>query len=155
MLNKVIIMGRLVATPELLKTGTGRSYTHLRLACDRDGTGGKDREKITDWLDATAWGRTAEFIVKYFSQGDPILIEGAMHSRSWSDREGKKRYSVEINVDNVNFCGRRTNAVKPASVLDGGSGFTDLGNDGTDLPFTVGDDDGNLPWDDTSDKLPL
>lgn len=154
MLNKVIIMARLVATPELLKTGSGRSYTHLRLACDRDGTGRNDREKITDWLDATAWGRTAEFIVKYFSQGDPILIEGAMHSRSWKDREGKSRYSVEINVENVNFCGRRSNTVKPAGggVDVDSSGFTELDNDGTQLPFSMGEDESVLPW---NEELPL
>ena len=141
MLNHINIMGRIVKEFELLKTGNGRSYCHFRIACDRDRTG-RDGEKITDFLDATAWGSTAEFIHKYFAKGDPILLDGSIYTTSWKDRNGNARYGVEINVNDVYFCGskRRSGPTEAAPVL------TELDNDGTELPF-ASDDDGKAPWD--------
>lgn len=148
MLNHISIMGRIVKDIELLKTGSGRSYCHLRIACDRDRSG-RDGEKITDFLDATAWGSTAEFICKYFHKGDPILLEGKVYTTSWKDRNGNARYGVEINVDDVYFCGGKRREAAPAE----STGFTDLSGDTSDLPFKMGDDE-KAPWDEEV-ELPL
>lgn len=156
MLNSVIIKARIGKDLDLLKTGSGRSYVHIRLACDRSGTGYGDREKITDWLDATAWGKTAEFICKYFRKGDYILIEGSLHSTQWKDRNGNNKYGVEINVDNADFCGSKRHEGSAAPAGGGidvdSSGFTELDNDGTQLPFSMGEDESVLPW---NEELPL
>lgn len=147
MLNSVIIRGRIGKDLEVNKTSNNRSYIRLRIACDRDGTGYNDRERITDWLDATAWGRTAEFIARNFKKGDNILIEGSLHSNQWKDRNGNNRYSIEINVNNVDFCGKR-------STHKEGTEMGELPEAGNDNPFVNSDDDGELPWNEETD-LPL
>lgn len=68
MLNKIIVMGRLTHDPELRRTQSGTPVCSFSIACDRD-FGGKDEEKVTDFLDIVAWRSTAEFVSKYFTKG--------------------------------------------------------------------------------------
>lgn len=146
MLNKFTGMGRLAKDMELLSTASGRHYIHNTIAIDRDGTGRGDTEKVTDWLDITAWGKTAEFIARWFQKGDPILLEGSIRTATWTGRDGKKRYSTELNVDSAYFCGSKRRDPAPAAEL------TDLDGDTSDLPFKM-DDDEKAPWED--EELPL
>ncbi|MGN0627466.1 MAG: single-stranded DNA-binding protein, partial [Oscillospiraceae bacterium] len=61
------------------------------------------KEKTTDWIDCVAWRGTAEFICRYFQKGSPIIVEGSLQTRSWEDKEGKKRKSVEVLIENAEF----------------------------------------------------
>jgi single-strand DNA-binding protein len=71
------------------------------IACDRDfKTGG---EKETDWIDCVAWRQTGEFIQKYFAKGRMIVVSGRLQVRSWEDKDGKKRKTAEVVVDNAYF----------------------------------------------------
>ena len=96
-MNFVLLLGRLVADPELKKTTSGKSVCAFTLAVDK----GKDRG--ADFIDTVAWGKTAEFICKYFKKGSPIVIEGAVQTRTYEDKNGQKRKAVEINVKNAEF----------------------------------------------------
>ena len=96
-MNFVLLMGRLVADPELKKTTSGKSVCAFTLAVDK----GKDRG--ADFIDTVAWEKTAEFICKYFKKGSPIVIEGAVQTRTYEDKNGQKRKAVEINAKNVEF----------------------------------------------------
>lgn len=131
-MNKVFEIGRLTADPELKTTGSGIAVTSFTIAVDRYYS--KDKEKTTDFLDCVAWRNTAEFICKYFSKGDPIVIEGSLQSRSWEDQNGKKRKAVEIVADNVEFCPRSKNNdnTMPAAV-PATDDFTEVIDE--DLPF--------------------
>ncbi len=100
-MNKATIIGRLAADPELKQTGSGIAVTSFTLAVDRPYTKGADRQ--TDWIDIVAWRKTAEFVCKYFSKGDPIVVEGSIQTRMWEDKAGQKRKAVEINAENVEF----------------------------------------------------
>lgn len=136
-MNKVIEMGRLTADPELKKTrGDGLSVCSFTIAVNRPGT-----EK-TDFLDCVAWRSTAELVCKWLKKGSPVIVEGSLKTRTWEDKFGQKRKTVEIVVDNVFFVPKakaETNEHEPAAVEHGNS-LTENATyfeevDDEDLPF--------------------
>lgn len=133
MLNKIIVMGRLVRDPELRTTGSGQSVVSFRVAVDRDFKS-PNGEKETDFIDCVAWQKTAEFVAKYFQKGKLAAVEGRLQIRPWTDKTGGKRYATEIVANNVYFGASRTE--------DGGravggvqNGFNQDSYDGGALPF--------------------
>ena len=102
MLNKIIIMGRLTRDPELRRTGSGTAVTSFSLAVDRDFKS-QSGEKETDFIDIVAWRNTAEFVSKYFTKGRMAVVEGRLQIRDWTDKEGNKRRTTELIVDNAYF----------------------------------------------------
>ena len=115
MLYKVILIGRLAADPELKYTASGIAYLKFNIAVNRrykKDTG----EQQADFIPVTAWRQTAEFICKYFSKGQMIVIEGTLQNNNYTDQNGVKRYSMNVNTENVNFCGSKAdNGSAPAS----------------------------------------
>ena len=102
MLNVAVIMGRLVADPELRHTSSDIAVTSFTVAVDRSYTkAGSERQ--TDFIDVVAWRSTAEFISRYFKKGSMIVVQGSIQTRTYEDRNGNKRKAVEILADNVNF----------------------------------------------------
>ena len=100
-MNRVTVIGRLAADPEIKETKTLVPVTGFTIAVDRPFSKGSDRQ--TDWIDIVAWRNTAEFVCKYFHKGDPIVVEGSIQTRMWEDKAGQKRKTVEIVADNVEF----------------------------------------------------
>lgn len=110
MLNRVILMGRLVSDPELKTTGTGVSVTSFRIAVDRSYVKSGEERKA-DFFDIVCWRNTAEFVCRYFGKGSLIAVEGQLQSRTYQAKDGTNRYVVEVVADNVSFTGeRRENA---------------------------------------------
>ena len=105
--NKVILMGRLTADPELKQTQSGTAVTSFSLAVDRRYN--KDEEKKCDFITVVAWKQTAEFICKYFKKGSAILLCGEIQTRSWEDNNGNKRYATEVVATEVSFCEAKGN----------------------------------------------
>ena len=107
MLNRVILMGRLVADPELKTTPSGISVTSFRIAVERSyAKVGEERQ--TDFINVVCWRNTAEFVCKYFPKGSLIALEGQLQTRSYQDKDGSNRYVVEVVADNVSFTGEKT-----------------------------------------------
>lgn len=106
MLNRVILMGRLVADPELKTTGTGISVTSFRIAVDRSYVKSGEERKA-DFIDIVCWRQTAEFVCRYFSKGSLIAVEGQLQTRTYQAKDGTNRYVVEVVADNVSFTGER------------------------------------------------
>lgn len=106
MLNNAVIMGRLVADPELRTTGSGISVTSFTVAVDRRFVR-QGEERQTDFIDVIAWRQTAEFISKYFRRGSMIAVQGYIQTRTYEDKNGNKRKAVEIVADNASFCGSK------------------------------------------------
>ena len=98
MLNRIILMGRLAADPELRTTTNGVSVVSFRIGVARD----YDREQ-TDWINVVAWRQTAEFVSKYFFKGSLIALEGSLQSRQYQDRDGNNRTAYEVQADRVWF----------------------------------------------------
>ena len=103
MLNRIIIMGRLTANPELRRTGTGVAVTSFTLAVDRDFSGKDGGEKETDFIDCVAWRNTGEFVAKHFTKGRMAIASGRLQIRAWTDKDGNKRRTAEVIADNVYF----------------------------------------------------
>ena len=144
MLNRIVIMGRMVKTPELRKTTSGLSVVSFTVAVDRE-YAKEGSEKKCDFIDCVAWRSTAEFVSKYFVKGKPILVEGRLQSRDWETREGDKRRSWEIQVESCYFCGGEKTTTKKADVSAGD--FEEIPGDLDDgNPFVDDDDDGELPF---------
>jgi single-strand DNA-binding protein len=106
--NKVILMGRLTADPELKQTQSGLTVTTFSLAVDRKYN--KDEEKKCDFIPIVAWKQTAEFICKYFKKGSAILLCGELQTRSWKDNQGNTRYATEVLANEVSFCEAKNNS---------------------------------------------
>ena len=110
MLNRVILMGRLVADPELKTTNTGISVTSFRIAVDRSYVK-QGEERQADFFDIVAWRSSAEFVCRNFSKGSLVAVDGQLQSRNYQTKEGQNRTVVEVVADNVSFTGeRRDNA---------------------------------------------
>lgn len=113
MLNVVAIMGRLVADPELRTTTQGTNVCTFRIACERNySKPGEQRQ--ADFVDIVAWGKTAEFICKFFQKGSMIAVEGSLQTRNYQDKQGNKRTAVEVVASNISFAGAKA-AEKPAA----------------------------------------
>ena len=101
MLNHIVLMGRLTRDPELRYTQSQTPVASFSLAVDRDY--GRGEEKQTDFIDCVAWRQTGEFVSKYFQKGSMAVVSGRLQIRDWTDRNGNKRRSAEVVVDNVYF----------------------------------------------------
>lgn len=147
MLNQVVLMGRLVADPELRTTTTGRSVCSFRIAVNRNQKPGADGQVPTDFISCVAWEYTGQFVSRYFQKGSMIAVVGSLQSRSYEDKTGSKRNVVEVNVREANFCGSKaesgtsgysqTNAATvqaPAYQTANSADFEEITDD-EDLPF--------------------
>ena len=142
MLNKAILMGRLTADPELRKTPSDVSVTTFTLAVNRSYTR-QGEQAQTDFIDIVAWRSTAEFAAKWFTKGMQVAVSGKIQTRTWEDKQGQKRKTVEVVADEVFFAeSKRDNAgrdpMMSAEPFDMGraapSAFPILEDD-SDLPF--------------------
>ena len=131
-MNKVILKGRLTATPELKKTATDIYVTDFSVAVNR-----RFNKEQTDFINCQAWRQTAEFITKYFNKGQEILIVGELHIEKW-DKDGETRYATRVVVDEVDFCGSKENNKIQKDIdtnTDDFAEFTLVEDSTDDLPF--------------------
>lgn len=143
MLNNVVLMGRLVQTPELKQTASGVSVTSFTLAVERSFVK-QGEERQADFIDCVAWRNTAEFITRYFIKGSMIAVTGSIQTRNYEDKNGNKRKATEVVIDNASFCGGKsenqqntanyTPAAESPSFAPTGGDFEEIGTDG-DFPF--------------------
>ena len=130
MFNRAILIGRMTADPELKQTNSGKSVSSFCIAVARP----RDREKV-DFLDIVTWGKTAEFVNQWFHKGDPIGVEGPVQTRSYEDKNGNKRTSVEIVATGVFFVGSKSTGKADEKPAESEQGGFEEGSDENDLPF--------------------
>ena len=131
-LNRIILMGRLTADPEMKQTQGGTAVASFSVAVDRSFGGEK---KQTDFIPVVAWKSTAEFVGKYFRRGSMIALEGSMQSRQYEDKHGAKRTAYEVVASQVYFAGGKAGSPsggKPKPAFDPDE-FEEV--DDGDLPF--------------------
>lgn len=131
MLNKVILMGRLTADPELRHTQSNIPVTSFTLAVDR--TFGQDKQ--TDFLDIVAWRNTAEFVDKWFSKGMLVAVSGKLQTRTWEDKQGNKRKAVEVVADQVFFAESKKQSSDRQQQYTPSDDFEPLESEPGDLPY--------------------
>ena len=112
MLNSCDFQGRLAADPELRTTQTGKQVASFRMAVDRDMVDANGH-RPTDWLTFTAWGKTAEFVSKYFRKGSAAVVHSRCQTRQYEDKNGNNRTAIEIVANNVNFAAPKSANAAP------------------------------------------
>ena len=101
--NKVILIGRLGADPELRSTPSGSQVCSLSIATSETWVKDGKREEKTEWHRVSFWGKQAEIAHKYLKKGRMVYIEGKLQTRSWQDQQGQKRFSTDIMGNNLQF----------------------------------------------------
>lgn len=134
MLNLAVIMGRLVATPELKQTQSGIAVTTFTVAVQRS-FAGTNGEKQTDFINVVAWRNQAEFVSKYFQKGQMIALRGSIQTRSYEDKTGQKRTDVEIVANEISFFGEKNEETENKRNLDFAKAMFDSDDEDENLPF--------------------
>lgn len=118
-MNTITLLGRLTKNPEARYTSTGKAVTLFTLAVNRPYTN-SDGQREADFINCQAWGKTAEVIGNHVSKGDRLLAEGRLQIRSYTDKEGVKRYATEVVVNRVEFIEQKkdSNVKTEASPMD-------------------------------------
>ena len=103
-MNKVILIGRLVADPELKYTPSGKAVCNVTVAVDR-----QSKDGGTDFIDVVAWNKSAENLAQYMSKGRQLAVDGSLQKRSYEDKEGNKRWVTEVLANRIEFIGSKGN----------------------------------------------
>lgn len=101
-MNSVQLIGRLTRDPEVRYTDGGLSIARFSLAVDRRFK--QENGADADFINIVAFGKTAEFIEKYFHKGMKVALNGRIQTGSYTDKDGKKVYTTDIVAENVEFC---------------------------------------------------
>lgn len=136
--NKVILIGNMTADPEIKQTPGGISVCTFSIAVNRR----MSKNNEVDFITIQAWRQSAEFVCKYFKKGQPILVCGELHTRTWNDSKGNKRYSTEVVAEEVSFVGSKESteaksdptAYIPSEYMQNNQNFEEIPHDDT-LPF--------------------
>lgn len=118
-INKVILMGRLTADPELKTSASNVSVVRFTVAVNRRYTSKDSSERPVDFIDCTAFRQNADFLHKYFRKGSSIIVFGSIQVDNWKDKEGRNQRSTKVIVDELQFGeskNRDTSAQAAASV---------------------------------------
>jgi single-strand DNA-binding protein len=127
-LNKVIIVGRVTADPQLRTTPGGQSVTTLGVATNRAWTDkNNQKQEETEFHSVVLWGRQAEVAAQYLTKGATVLVEGRLRTRSWTDKQGAQRKTTEIMSERMQLgprpygSGQGSGAPRGAGVAGGDS----------------------------------
>ena len=146
-MNKIIVIGNVGRDPEMRYTPSGQAVTSFSIASNRRyrTADGEQREE-TEWFNVSAFGRLSEICNQYVTRGQQVYIEGRLRGRSYTDRDGQPRYSLEVTATELQMLGRRGE-----NEFGGGGGSGDRDNFGGGR----GTGDGGPPPYDETDDLPF
>ncbi len=103
--NKVILVGRLGADPEVRYTPGGAAVANFRMATSENWTKDGEKQERTEWHKIVAFGKLGEICGEYLAKGKQVYIEGRIQTRSWEDKDGNKRWMTEIVANNMQMLG--------------------------------------------------
>lgn len=108
-MNRVCLIGRLTSKPELRYTTSNIACTNITVAIDR--TFGE--EKKADFINVVVWRKQAENVCKYLDKGSLVAIEGRLQQSSYEDKDGNRRYKLDVVADNIQFLNTKQKDTKP------------------------------------------
>lgn len=156
--NKVTLLGRLGKDVELKYTPSGAAVANFSVATTlswKDQNSNEQKE-VTEWHRIVCWKKTAEIAGQYLHKGNQVYLEGRLQTRSWDDKDGVKRYTTEVVVENLVLIGSKGNGSNADSSIPepteefGGTGSAGTGN--SNAPATGHEDiipepsEGDLPF---------
>lgn len=101
MLNRICLVGRLVADPEIRNTTSGIAVANFRIAVDRPTRNRETGEKETDFINVVAFRQAADFVSQYIHKGRLVSVDGRLQIRNYTTQDGQKRTIAEVVADNV------------------------------------------------------
>ena len=105
-MNKVCLVGRLTAKPELRYTSANVAYTRFTIAVNRTFSNSQGQREA-DFINVIVWRRAAENVCQYLDKGSQVSIDGRIQTGSFTDKEGNRRYTTDVVADNVQFLDSR------------------------------------------------
>ena len=108
-MNRVMLIGRLTAKPELRYTGSNIPYARFSVAINRTFSNSQGQRE-TDFINVIIWRKQAENVCNFLDKGSLVSIEGRLQSNSYDDKDGNKRYSLDVVADNVQFLESKSQA---------------------------------------------
>jgi single-strand DNA-binding protein len=109
--NKVQLIGNLGNAPEIKNTEKGRKLAKFSIATNETYYNAKGEKVVeTQWHNLVAWGKVADIVEKYLSKGSEVAIEGKLMNNNYTDKEGNKRYSTEVHVNELLLIGSKPTA---------------------------------------------
>ena len=145
MLNRVNLMGRLVRDPELRQTTGGTPVASFTLAVEQDFKDKSTGERSADFIDIVAWRQTGEFVSRYLSKGRMAIVDGRLQARTWKDKNGNSRKTVEVVADHVYFADSRRDSDASGAGAPAYAPYAPP-QTGADDFAEINDDDGELPF---------
>ena len=101
-MNRVMLIGRLTTKPELRYTGSNLPYTRFSVAVNRTFNNAQG-ERETDFINVVVWRKQAENVCNFLNKGSLVSIEGRLQTGSYDDKDGNKRYTMDVVADSVQF----------------------------------------------------
>lgn len=101
MVNRVVLIGRMVRNPELKTTTSGKSVVSFTIAVNKRIKPQDPSEPDAHFFRVQAWGQTTEYVANYLGKGRLVVVDGRLEQRSWTDSNGQKRDSIEVVADSV------------------------------------------------------
>ncbi len=133
-LTKIMLIGNLGTDPEMRFTPSGTPVTSFNVATNRVyTTSDGERKQETEWFRVTAWRKQAESCNQFLTKGKLVYVEGSLRTRTWEDRDGQRRTTLEVNADRVLFLDRQAVAPLPGEEAPVEAGEEEVGPE--DLPF--------------------
>lgn len=115
-MNRVCLVGRLTAKPELRYTGSNVAYTRFTVAVNRTFANAQGQREA-DFIGVVVWRRQAENVCQYLDKGSQVSIDGRIQTGSFTDKEGMRRYTTDVVADNVQFLdSRRQSSSAPSDM---------------------------------------
>ncbi len=139
MLNKIILIGRLVREPELRYTPSGVAVARFTMAVDRP-FANRQGERETDFIDIVVWQKQAEICTQYLGKGRLVAVEGRLQIRSYDDSQGVRRKAAEVVAEQVRFLDRPREGQVAAGagsndIALAESGYSEVNFSEDDIPF--------------------
>ena len=129
--NKVILVGRLGRDPETRYTGGGQAVCNFSMATDESfKSKSGERQKRTEWHKIVVWGKQAEIAQQYLKKGAQIYLEGSIRTSEWTDKEGQKKTSYEINASTFRMLGSRSDSMGGGAARSAAAGSADFDAEG-------------------------
>lgn len=134
MLNKVMLIGNLGRDPEVKYTPSGTAVANFSIATTETWTKDGEKQSKTEWHKIVAWQRLAEICGEYLHKGSQVYVEGKLQTRDWEDKEGNKKYTTEIVINQMQMLGGKGEPRQQNRGPDG-TNSGDVTPDGEEIPF--------------------
>ena len=145
--NKIIVVGNLGRDPELRYTPQGSAVCNFSVATSekkRDKAG--ELQEVTTWFRVTLWNKQAENASKYLTKGSPVYVEGRLRIEEWTDRDGKNRYTLEVNATDMQFIGSGRGADDFSSDNNSDNDFSQASSSSSESSPNAAPSDDDIPF---------